>query len=76
MTLHTEGLVMLTGVDTAVATRSALVAVSVRIAGHDHARLQDFWHFTTNGLYDGTYLMTRDDRIESHAIATHEGIEI
>ena len=74
--LNTQCLVMLAGVDTTVAAGGTLATVGIGIAGHHHARLQGVRNTSTYGLDDSTHLMTGDDRIECHAVTTHEGIDI
>ena len=74
--LHSEGLIVLAGVDASVAARGAVAAIGVGVAGDDHAWAEVGGYVGSYGFDDGTYLMAGDDRIESHGVATHEGVDV
>ena len=75
-TLHTECLVMLTGIHTAVTTGGTLATVRIRIDGHGHAGLQALGHVLANADDRGTHFMARHHRHAHHRIASTEGAEV
>ena len=74
--LHTEGLVVLTGIHPSVAARGALATVRIGSTGHHHPRLQDLRHVGTHLLNDGSYLMTWYHRHLHHRVPAEPCVQV
>ena len=74
--LHSQCLIMLTGVYTTVPAGCTFAAVGIRIDRNGHTRFQSFGHVLANADNLGTYLMTWHNRHLHHRVTTAEGAEV
>ena len=75
-TLHTERLVVFTGIGPFAAARSTFAAVAVRIHGDQHAGFQHVGHLIAHGFNHCRHLMTRHNRHLHHRVLAQEGAKV
>ena len=74
--LNAECLVMLAGIDALVATCGTFATVGVGVAGDYHTGFESFGYAFAYGFDGGSHFVTRNDGIECHGVASHEGVDV
>ena len=74
--LYAQCLVVLTCIYPAIAAGGTLPTIGIRIDSDHHAWLQPIGHALSYRFNNRSYLMTGDDRVQSHTITPHESIDV